>query len=46
MEDDWGLFGRGDMKLPVFSARTFLGEAEMRPVVWIRWRNDPNCRMI
>lgn len=31
---------------PVFSVRTFLSEAEMRPTVWLRWKDDPLCRMI
>lgn len=32
-------------RLPIFSARTFLSPAEMRPTVWLRWANDPACRM-
>lgn len=40
----WNLSG-GRGALPLFSARTFLSEAEMRPTVWLRWRDDPLCRM-
>ena len=43
LDPDWGLCGPG--RLPVYSARTFLSEAEMRPTVWLRWRDDPACRM-
>jgi len=40
----WNLSG-GSGALPVFSARTFLSGAEMRPTVLLRWRDDPFCRM-
>lgn len=43
LDPDWGLCGT--RSLPVFSARTFLSEAEMRPTVWLRWKDDPACRM-
>jgi hypothetical protein len=34
----WGpAFTGDDRPLPVFSARTFLGEEEMRPMVWLGW---------
>ncbi|MFZ9685784.1 MAG: hypothetical protein ACO3BE_10510 [Gemmobacter sp.] len=42
---DWGL-GDGHGNVPVFSARTFLSQAEMRPSLWLRWKDDPACRMI
>lgn len=45
MDDDWGLCGRDDTSLPVFSARTFLSETEMRPTLWLRWKDGPVCRM-
>lgn len=45
LDPDWGLSG-GTGRLPVFSARTFLSEAEMRPTVWLRWKDDPACRMV
>lgn len=32
-------------RLPVFSARTFLSAAEMRPTLYLRWTDDPTCRM-
>ena len=41
---DWGLSNVGG-RLPLFSVRTFLSETEMRPTVWLRWNNDPHCRM-
>ena len=45
LEPDWNLRNACG-RLPVFSARTFLSEAEMRPTVWLRWKNDPACRMM
>ena len=44
LDPDWNL-SNGCGRLPVFSARTFLSEAEMRPTVWLRWKDDPACRM-
>ena len=44
LEADWGLASRA-MSLQVFSARTFLSETEMRPTLWLRWRDDPACRL-
>ena len=41
---DWGL-SKSCGSVPVFSARTFLSEAEMRPTLWLRWKDDPSCRM-
>lgn len=43
IDTDWGL-AEGDML--VFSVRTFLSESQMRPTVWLRWRNDPACRLL
>ena len=37
-DPSWGTaFQSSDNPLPVFSIRTYLGEAEMRPTVWLRW---------
>lgn len=40
LDADWGLVaaeqGEG---VPFFSVRTFLGEDEMRPTVWLAWKN-------
>jgi len=44
LEADWGLASRA-MALPTFSVRTFLSEAQMRPTLWLRWRDDPTCRL-
>lgn len=38
LDADWGLVGRDDGGVPIFSARTFLGEDEMRPAVWYAWK--------
>lgn len=46
LEADWGIISPGAPCLPVFSARTFLSETEMRPTVWLRWKDDPSCRMM
>lgn len=32
--------------IPVFSARTFLSPAEMRPTLYLRWKDDPTCRLL
>lgn len=45
LEPDWNL-STATGRLPIFSARTFLSEAEMRPSVWLRWKDDPACRMM
>ena len=45
LSPEWGLVARGASAVPVFSARTFLSEAEMRPTVWLRWKDDPSCTM-
>lgn len=40
-EPDWGLVNiPGDQRMQIFSVRTFLGEAEMRPMVWFRWQES------
>lgn len=44
MEPDWNLFNTSG-SVPVFSARTFYSENEMRPTVWLRWKDDPTCRI-
>lgn len=41
-EADWGLsYGHDEACIVVFAARTFLSPAEMRPTLWLRWRDDP-----
>lgn len=45
VDPEWQLFNASG-RLPIFSARTFLSSAEMRSTVWLRWTNDPSCRMI
>lgn len=42
---EWGLVN-GCGSVPIFSARTFLSASEMRPTLWLRWRDDPTCRMV
>lgn len=38
-EADWGVgFARDTDRVPVFSARTFLGPAAMRPRLWQKWQ--------
>jgi hypothetical protein len=44
METDWNLFNTCG-SVPIFSARTFLSPSEMRPTVWLRWKDDPTCRI-
>ena len=44
MDPDWGLRNACG-HLPLFSARTFLSEAEMRPTLFLRYKNDPRCQM-
>lgn len=44
-DPDWGLT-RDDACIPTFSARTFLGPDEMKPAVWLRWRDDPAMSMV
>lgn len=44
LDPDWSLRNASG-HLPVFSARTFLSPAEMRPTVWLRWKADPACCM-
>jgi hypothetical protein len=45
LDPDWNL-SNATGALPVFSARTFLSEAEMRPTLRLRWKDDPACRMV
>lgn len=35
----------GCSTVPVFSIRTFLSPDEMRPTLWLRWRDDASLRM-
>lgn len=42
----WGLSTAKAPGIPIFSARTFLSAAEMRPTVYLRWKDDPTCRML
>lgn len=44
MEADWNLFNTSG-RVPIFSARTFLSPSQMRPTVWLRWKDDPTCRI-
>ncbi|MDG3039828.1 hypothetical protein [Roseicyclus marinus] len=46
MDPAWALVSTTTASVPIFSARTFLSEAEMRPTVWLRWKDDPACRII
>lgn len=40
-ESEWGFCDpTGSLSIPVFSARTFLGPDEMRPMVYLRWKKD------
>lgn len=41
----WGLSANDTPDFPIFSVRTFLSEAQMRPTVWLRWKNNPSCQM-
>ena len=45
LDPDWRLVN-GCGQLPIFSARTYLTEAQMRPTLWLRWTDDPACRMV
>ncbi|WP_347268606.1 hypothetical protein [Paracoccus sp. (in: a-proteobacteria)] len=36
----------GCSKVPIFSVRTFLSPEEMRPTLWLRWKNDASLRML
>lgn len=45
LDPDWNLSHDGG-RMPIFSARTFLSEAQMRPTVWLRWKDDPACRIM
>lgn len=49
LEPDWDLsYDDAEARVPVFSARTFLGPDQMRPTVYLAWKNDPamqvSCR--
>lgn len=45
-DPDWGLATRDLPPVPIFSARTFLGPGQMRPTVYLRWKDDPACRIL
>ncbi len=44
IEADWNIF-KTCGSVPIFSARTFLSPSKMRPTVWLRWKDDPTCRI-
>lgn len=46
LEPDWGLSTDVVPAIPIFSARTFLSPTEMRPTVYLRWKDDPNCQIL
>jgi hypothetical protein len=46
LDADWGLSTEAAPSVPIFSARTFLSASEMRPTVYLRWKNDPTCRIV
>ncbi|RYE50223.1 MAG: hypothetical protein EOP21_04310 [Hyphomicrobiales bacterium] len=46
MEQDWGLSTDVVPTIPIFSVRTFLSPAEMRPTLYLRWKDDPSCRLL
>jgi hypothetical protein len=43
-DPSWGIT-REDACIPAFSARTFLGPDQMKPCVWLRWRDDPRLSL-
>jgi hypothetical protein len=46
LEPDWGLSNNTTQSVPIFSVRTFLSPVEMRPAVYLRWKDDPTCRIL
>lgn len=45
-EQDWGLILQdGASRVPVFSVRSFLAPAQMRPTLWLKWKDDPAMQM-
>lgn len=46
LDPDWGLSTDAAPSVPIFSVRTFLSATEMRPTVFLRWKDDPTCRML
>lgn len=46
LEPDWGLTIDLLPALPIFTVRTFLSPTEMRPTVYLRWKDDPYCRLL
>jgi len=45
LDPDWGLQSPAVTGIPLYSVRTFLGPNEMRPTLWLRWRDDPACQI-
>ena len=44
LDEDWGLIGKDPGGIPLYSARTFLSEDEMRPTVWYAWKQGASER--
>ncbi|ADE85043.1 hypothetical protein [Rhodobacter capsulatus] len=44
-DTDWGLTCLEPRGIPMHSIRTFLAPEQMRPTLWLRWRDNPTCRM-
>lgn len=45
IEADWRLRSRDGRGVPMLSVRTCLAPDPMRPTLWLRWRDDPTCRI-
>jgi len=45
LDPDWRLQSPTGTGIPLYSMRTFLGPNEMRPTLWLRWRDDPSCQI-
>jgi hypothetical protein len=43
-DPSWGV-AREDVCIATFSARTFLGPDQMKPCVWLRWKDDPRLSL-
>lgn len=44
LDEDWGLVCKDAAEVPLYSARTFLSEDEMRPTVWYSWKQGTSDR--
>lgn len=44
LDEEWGLVCKDAAGVPLFSARTFLSEDEMRPTVWYSWKQETSDR--